>query len=200
MNNPKLIYNFPIKIFFIDWDDTLFNTSELYTHSKINNIHPLKNNLRCFSSLDDSIYKFLSFLIKKGDVYIISNASKIWILDSCKNYLPKTFKLFDFLNIYSAYDHYIKNNEFEGTLFKYFLMKKILIKYQHKNITILNIGDSDYEKDACINLMKNKSKNLLHISIIKLKENPNTQTIISQLSNIIFNFDKYITKDNIVYL
>lgn len=200
----KLIYNFPINIFFIDWDDTIFNTSEL----NINSFKFNKNllNLKEFSNfkiLDDYVFDFLIFLLKKGDIYIISNASKSWILTSCKIYMPKVFSIFHYLKIHSSFDEWsILNNGkfFDGTDCKFNTMKNILKIYKNINIRILNIGDSDYEKNAAINILNLNYKNIKNISIIKLKDNPNLQIIISQLIFLKNNYINILSNNSIIYL
>ena len=73
-------------MFIFDWDDTLLFTSYLKAKKITEFTEETKKEL---NDLDDIVCKILDFSLKKGYVFIITNALDGWINYSSKMYLPE---------------------------------------------------------------------------------------------------------------
>lgn len=116
-----------------DWDDTLFPTS-YYSQYNLNKYEIVL--------LDNSIYELLKKLIIKYTIYIISNASLIWIHESI-NLLPLTKSfIYEHCTIISAQDNYGTDPDIYH--WKYYSFENII----KDTGFYLSIGDGDCEKQA----------------------------------------------------
>jgi hypothetical protein len=182
-------------IFIIDWDDTLFPTNWV-TKNEINitNLDSYNKYKLFFIELDNILSNVINSLNKLGNIFIVSNASYLWI-KNCLSVLPYTNKLINAfnINIISARDNYINKNpsiiEWKVSCFQDILINildNINGKFDEKNyLNIISIGDANYEYVALINLNSFFQINKLDINYllknIKFIEKPEFNTIIEQL-------------------
>ena len=200
----KIVYNLPLKIIFIDWDDTLFLTTELLNmailyKTDVFNLNITKELNQKLNNLENHVYNLLLFLKDIGNLYIITNATKSWVYKSCLYFMPNIYNFIKTINIVSAYDEFNNNFALENTNgedWKYYTMLNISNMYINKNIQLISIGDSNYEKNAVIKLQNSFNLNIL---ILKLKEFPTIDILIYQFIYVINNL-KTLQANNIYYL
>jgi hypothetical protein len=187
-----------LKIIFIDFDDTIYPSS--FYKNKI-----ISNSLIC-KTLEDIIFKFFKkcFSITKH-VFIISNASKSWIIDCISNNYPKLLSILNIhKNIISAYDLYFNSchslNLTKKFTFQY-IFNDILLNSNstYNNIHIISIGDGFYEKKALKNVCINNDK-YNKILIIKknfiFKQLPTDIEIIKQITYLSNTFISNLNTSN----
>ena len=139
-------------------------------------------------------------LSKKLNVNIISSRNKYYKLFPNN---PTLWKYYTFNDIIYKYINNFniskpeenKENEMLLPVFTTVINNclKCICKKELKNIEIISVGDSDYEKYAIYEMRKNKYIINLITKIIKLISTPDTYQIIKQLK-LIENFFESITK------
>lgn len=154
-------------LFIFDWDDTLFPTT--YITSNFRDLYSVN-----FNSLDVFLYNFFSFLIRYGDILIVTNANKKWI-DILLYFLPNTKNILSKYNIISARDQATTKN-YNDWKTEIFLKN---INYINKYNIIFNVGDSECEHIALKKLLV-KLNNKKTISY-KFITNPSYLQLIVEL-------------------
>ena len=170
-------------LFIYDWDDTLFPTSFLFNEGLID-VNDLSEKLiNLFSILEEIIINILTFSIKKGEVYIITNSSIGWFKYSSDKYYPNLRYLLDKIKIISARDAYEKAYPGQN---KFWKSKSFLdLRKEINNNLVTNmicLGDSLIELEAAKTLASQLNNSF--VKTIKFKENPEFEDLIKQLNLI----------------
>ena len=146
-------------LIFFDWDDTLLCSSFLieYSQQDINkNIlnQTNKNSYKYYmNNLEIIVYNLLETSINYGDTYIITNASKNWVIYSSFKYFPKVIQLFNKIRIISARDAYENQFPNQTKFWKLAVFMDIANLYNKNLVTnIISIGDSSIENEAAFKL------------------------------------------------
>ena len=191
-NAVKRKYN---SLIFFDWDDTLLCSSFLIDNSqKENNKNILnqtnKNSYKYYmNNLENIVYNLLQTSINYGDTYIITNASKNWVIYSSFKYFPKVIQLFNKIRIISARDAYENQFPNQTKFWKLAVFMDIANLYNKNLVTnIISIGDSSIENEAAFKLSCLFSE--CYIKTIKFQEEPNPNHLLKQLKLVLkkFNF------------
>ena len=191
-NTVKRKYN---SLIFFDWDDTLLCSSFLIEYSQQENkknILNQKNNSsykNYLNNLENIVYNLLQTSINYGDTYIITNASKNWVIYSSFKFFPKVIQLFNKIRIISARDAY--ENEFpnQTKFWKLAVFMDIANLYNKNLVTnIISIGDSSIENEAASKLSYLFTE--CYIKTIKFQEEPKPYHLLKQLKLVLkkFNF------------
>ena len=168
---------------FFDWDDTLLCSTFLIEKENKN------LNKKHISQLENIVYNLLQLSLNYGDTYIITNASKNWVLYSSMIYFPKIIQLFNKIKIISARDAYEKNFPNNNKFWKLAVFMDITNLYNKNLITnIISIGDSLIENEAAFKLSSIFSE--CYIKTIKIQEESKPELLLKQLKLILkqFNF------------
>jgi hypothetical protein len=168
-------------LFILDWDDTLFCTSEVANLNDLEDNNNLSQSQKVkFSKLEKEVKKILQKCIEKGETYIITNSEPGWVQYSCQKYFPSIIGLLDQLNIISARGLYENQFPFDSYMWKINAFNDIVNLYNPNLLSnIMCIGDSFSEIQACKNL-SNIFKNAF-IKTIKFKENPSIDELILEI-------------------
>jgi len=184
------------RLIMLDWDDTLFPTS----WTVIKAIDLTDSNVRqkyvsYFTELDDILSKFLHKCTNKGQVFIVTNAVKRWVVTS-SNVLPKTKKIIDDkIFIISARDLFQQKNPNNMEKWKKYTFEQIVNKHDFKKQEntnfehIISIGDAEYEFNALINLYSHKNKKRI-LKSIRFLATPTYDSLIDQLEVLYDTIDK----------
>ena len=182
-------------LIFFDWDDTLLCSSFLieYSQQDINKniLNQNNNNLyqKYLNNLEIIVYNLLETSINYGDTYIITNASKNWVIYSSFKYFPKVIQLFNKIRIISARDAYENQFPNQTKFWKLASFIDIANLYNKNLVTnIISIGDSFIENEAAFKLSSLFSE--CYIKTIKFKEEPKPYQLLKQLKLVLkkFNF------------
>lgn len=155
-------------IVILDFDDTLFPTTEYNKNSIIDN-----------EKVYENIKKFLDIMkVFSQIIYIITNASEEWVKHCFVNILKKPLDCLDYINIISTVDKGY-NNGVDISLWKQVAYEKVLNTYlqSDKNI-LLFIGDNQYDRDGALYIKKTYPDHI--IKSIKYKILPTIDTLIKQ--------------------
>ena len=164
-----------VKIVF-DWDDTLFPTSWLI---EINGGYNLVNNLYVEIKMKEYIPVLISTIKMAkslGEVIIITNARRYWVIDCLSFWLKDVKGFFDNITVISARDCFASFlPEDNPTMWKCMAFDRELTNCD----MMISIGDSDAEKDG-IKFAKEATKTRIIIKTIKLVENPSITELMIQ--------------------
>jgi hypothetical protein len=197
-------------LFFVDYDDTLLCSDLLYSEAKNQKIEVLnmiinpKLNVK-LKKLENKIIEFLQYLKLKGDVIILTNATTSWVYNSSLKFMPKVNNFLKEIKVVSAYEKYKEKNPnlTDENIYHWKLhtFSSIINKIKNKNLNIISIGDSDYERYAVevLNdeMQLKKNLNIKSIQNIKFIENPNITKIIIQLNMINLNLNYFLKSDEV---
>ena len=172
-----------------DWDDTLLCTTFL-TKNGVYDENLILNDKEKekVSKLEFSVLKLLTLAIKKGNVYIITNAGQGWVEYSCEKYYPSVFKLLKKINIISARGEYEKlypNDSRKWKIQSFLNMQKFFNLNLVTNIICL--GDSFIEIDAG-HILASKFTQAF-IKTVKFRESPKPEELNKQLTLVADQFD-----------
>lgn len=191
-NVVKRKYN---SLIFFDWDDTLLCSSFLIEYSQQENnknILNQKNNSsykNYLNNLENIVYNLLQTSINYGDTYIITNASKNWVIYSSFKFFPKVIQLFNKIRIISARDAYENQFPNQTKFWKLAVFMDIANLYNKNVVTnIISIGDSSIENEAASKLSYLFTE--CYIKTIKFQEEPKPYHLLKQLKLVLkkFNF------------
>jgi hypothetical protein len=169
-----------------DWDDTLFATSFLMSNGR--NANTKNNSIDMISKLEKNIFILLEMCIKKGNVYIITNAEAGWVEQSSKQYYPNLQKLLSKVTIISARDKYHLFFPADPEFWKIQAFLDITKTIEKDKVAnIICIGDSHIEIEAGNKLREQLSEPF--IKTIKLRECPHPFELNKQITLIINKFD-----------
>lgn len=157
-------------IVIIDWDDTLFPTS-----------NPPKST-KSYKLLDNTLHSLLTTILSYAKVYIVTNATTKWISISSSS-IPKTRKLIKTsIPVISGRDRYKKQNI---NLWKKIIFNNIIKSNNSSNLNIVSIGDADYEYQALIYSYRTFHNNYYkHIRFMKYSFNVLIEQLVILKRNI----------------
>jgi hypothetical protein len=153
----------------LDFDDTLFPTSEYNRNKNIdtdktyNSITKIINTIRIFSQI----------------IYIITNASEEWVIYCFKHILNKPLDCLENVKIISTIDKGY-TNDIHNSFWKKVAYEKVLTEYldcYSENI-FLFIGDSPYDRDGALHIMNSYPQH--KVKSIKYQILPSLQALIKQ--------------------
>lgn len=184
-------------LFFVDWDDTLLASNYLKSkgYSLDNNIQITEEDIKKFDTLGEAIINLLEYMLKFGDVHIVSNSEHGWIRLSSTKFMPNVLQYLEnklwyrkimihsvrragkspkelielktdnFTRIYHGYCYYLDDS-----------------KLEHPDISIVSLGDSTTDRKAVFNMLSiNKQLCIKHVKLIEV---PTIDTLISELKYI----------------
>lgn len=181
-----------------DWDDTLLNTTHIFNEMerldvKIDEIAENPDMKKFLLEIDIISTKLVTETLKHGDVWIITNSKNGWCQWSCKQFLPKLWKVIEQIPIISAqffYESYFKELN-QSTIEWKFQTMNFLIKDGFDQVLI--VGDSE---DEIISGLKIKHIRKYNVTTIKFVPDPDSKEILRQqnevllkLSNILINLN-----------
>jgi hypothetical protein len=170
-----------------DWDDTLFPTS-LGSHLISKDVNSL-----LLKKLDKKIYKLINKCLLTSTVIIVSNATRPWIIHSCKLAYPQTYQLFNkSVTVISARDMCNKIQEHDMNVWKIrtcraYLDMKPQIKY------VISLGDS-IQDEITINALKKIYKNKL-FTFVKFQQAPTVELLYKEIKYVSKKLNKLMKKE-----
>ena len=187
--NPSMKPKQHNSIIIFDWDDTLFPTSFLTPGGIFNEDIKLsevdKNKLLI---LEQCTFTLLNEAIKKGNVYIITNAGKGWVEYSANKFYPSIKNFLSEIEIISARGEYEKMYPGNSRQWKIQAFLTLLKYVDIKLVTnIICIGDSLFEMEAGRILASKFTK--AFIKTVKFKEVPKLDELIKQLKLVCNQFN-----------
>ena len=189
-NNLKNLYN---SLIVFDWDDTLFPTSYLAGNGYFskNNFLPKKEEekiLKKIEKLEKNVIELINLSLRKGKVYIITNAVSGWVEYTSYYFYPNFYKILDKIKIISARRDW--EDAFPDNIIKWKMQAFLNLKNFFNNTFVTNIiclGDSMLEIEAG-KFLANCFKEAF-IKTIKFKENPKPEELNKQLTLVINQFN-----------
>lgn len=176
---------------FLDWDDTLMCTYFLLQKEK----KLTEEELNLVHSLGEAVSDLISLCKKNGNVYILTNSSRAWVLSTAKNYLQINSEILEGIYIFSGRDKYSKNYPISQWKTIAYTELSHVLEYSKR---ILCIGDSitDVEEGKKIkSLYKDVS-----VATVKFLSHPNNPVkIINEIRLVIKNFDKLLNSNYNMY-
>jgi hypothetical protein len=152
-NNSKLSVARDATVVICDWDDTLFPTSWVNDNNiNLTDIRSRYMYARYFDALDKHLSNTVKRIKKHGDLMIITNATRQWVLITL-TVLPKTKEALDDVPIISARESFQNHcgiQEWKKYTFKAELAKEGRTHYKN----IVSIGDAHYEHHALVGLYR----------------------------------------------
>lgn len=174
----------------IDWDDTLYPSSWLMNKSiDITNPTSRYKYIENFENLDTHLSKMLLFLLRFGDILIITNAMPTWI-ELSSSVLPKTRKVLKNIDIISARERYQNGNKMSEWKKQTFLDEMIARNTYKKYNNILSLGDAEFEYNALINLFDKNFIPNKYLKAIKFIKSPDYDTVVEQIKIVHDNIQK----------
>jgi hypothetical protein len=184
-NIPEKKYN---SIIIFDWDDTLLPTSFLNSKGTYNAFRQFtKNERKRLLELENLVLQLLTLSVKKGDVYIITNADKKWVENSSKIFYPSISNILKKIKIISAKNKYQKRYPSRIWKIKAFINLANDIDLQ-KITNIICSGDSAFEIEAARILATKFTE--AFIKTIKFKEKPDLEEVYKQIKFVLCQFNK----------
>lgn len=194
-------------IFFFDWDDTFFPTSDLDQKKDID-----------WDSLSNEVLKVFKEIDKLGLLIIVTNSENGWVMQSAKKYMPSIVKELQKIEILSARSMYegkkdliedgstvkamvyaanqmAKNKvvskskpvyvkQAEQTNWKFLTFLSVLSKFYHYKdlmFRLVSVGDSVTEKNALSKIGSLELTIVKSVQTIKFCNNPSSNQIEQQL-------------------
>lgn len=175
-------------IIIFDWDDTLLPTSFLNSKGTYNAFRQFTNDERKrLLELENLVLQLLTLSVKKGDVYIITNADKKWVDNSSKIFYPSISNILKKIKIISAKNKYQKRYPSRIWKIKAFINLANDIDLQ-KITNIICSGDSAFEIEAARILATKFTE--AFIKTIKFKEKPELDEVYKQIRFVLCQFNK----------
>jgi len=180
----------------IDWDDTIFPSSllsrldlDIFSKGASKELS-VKYPQIDMKQLDVVTSKFFTLSPNYGMVIIVTNADKGWVELSCKEFLPKTWKVLKENAILIISARYLYANEYPSkpVLWKYKTFLDIFDRMYpsincKQNLNCVSIGDSESEKLALFNSASHISQNPFAKSL-KFIESPTLDALLYQLTYV----------------
>ena len=175
-------------IIIFDWDDTLLPTSFLNSKGTYNAFRQITRDERQrLLELENLVLQLLTLSVKKGDVYIITNADKKWVENSSKIFYPSISNILKKIKIISAKNKYQKRYPSRIWKIKAFINLANNIDLQ-KITNIICSGDSAFEIEAARILATKFTE--AFIKTIKFKEKPELDEVFKQIRFVLCQFNK----------
>jgi len=175
-------------IIIFDWDDTLLPTSFLTPGGIFNenmNLSDIENEK--LLKLEQAVFKLLTEAVKKGNVYIITNAGHGWVEYSANRFYPSIMPILEKIKIISARGEYEKIFPGNSRQWKIEAFLNLQENINIKLVTnIICIGDSLFEMEAG-RILASKFKEAF-IKTIKFREAPKLDELLKQLKLVCAQF------------
>jgi hypothetical protein len=173
-----------MSVLFVDYDDTLFPTTQIM----------MKNyNEEKMLELEKKIIIFLSGAVDIFSyIYIVSNASEVWIRHTLHQYMSKlntfikiTKKIFvlSASDIFPRYDAVKRKEKIFSTFLSCSDVKESM-----------SIGDSDVDTAAYKNAVKSLNNRKHLEKVVKLHEGPDMSDMIFQIEFLSKNIKSYVNE------
>ena len=172
-----------------DWDDTLLCTTFL-TKNGVYDENLILNDKEKekVSKLEFSVLKLLTLAIKKGNVYIITNAGQGWVEYSAEKYYPSVFKVLKKIKIISARGEYERQYPNDSRMWKIQAFLNMQKEFNSNLVTnIICLGDSFIEIEAG-HILASKFTQAF-IKTVKFRESPKPEELNKQLNLVADQFD-----------
>ena len=172
-----------------DWDDTLLCTTFL-TKNGVYDENLILNDKEKekVSKLEFSVLKLLTLAIKKGNVYIITNAGQGWVEYSCEKYYPNVLNVLKKIKIISARGEYEEKYPNDSRMWKIQAFLNMQKEFNSNLVTnIICLGDSFIEIEAG-HILASKF-NQAFIKTVKFRESPKPEELNKQLNLVADQFD-----------
>ena len=176
-----------------DWDDTILPTSFLTPRGIFDDKNELNpKEAARIHKLEETVKNLLSIAVKKGGIYIITNAGERWVQFSAKKYYPSVEEILNKIKVISARSLY--ESKYPNDSKKWRIEAFLNIKKNVNNDLIANIiclGDSVFVMEAGRIL----ASKFIHavIKTIKFRENPKPEELNKQLNNVYNKFNSIYT-------
>ena len=140
------------------------------------------------SKLEFSVLKLLTLAIKKGNVYIITNAGQGWVEYSCEKYYPNVLNVLKKIKIISARGEYEEKYPNDSRMWKIQAFLNMQKEFNSNLVTnIICLGDSFIEIEAGKFLAS--KFNQAYIKTVKFREFPKPDELNKQLNLVYNQFD-----------
>jgi len=172
-----------------DWDDTLLCTTFL-TKNGVYDENLILNDKEKekVSKLEFSVLKLLTLAIKKGNVYIITNAGQGWVEYSCEKYYPNVLNVLKKIKIISARGEYEEKYPNDSRMWKIQAFLNMQKEFNSNLVTnIICLGDSFIEIEAG-HILASKFTQAF-IKTVKFRESPKPEELNKQLTLVADQFD-----------
>ncbi|CAH6418945.1 Hypothetical protein POVN_LOCUS671 [uncultured virus] len=163
---------------FIDWDDTLFPSTDLARLGyKVTTSKPAPDSLlgKQLANLEAVVSQLLIQCIAYGTVVIVTNSEHGWVQKSAKHFMPSLVPLLDELTVMSARSLFERDRPFAYETWKYLAFKSALEKAALPQMNILSLGDNAVEHKAAQRLGTDES--LRWIKTVKYHARPTIEIL-----------------------
>jgi len=175
-------------IIIFDWDDTLLPTSFLTPGGIFNenmNLNDIEKEK--LLKLEQAVFKLLTEAVKKGNVYIITNAGNGWVEYSANRFYPSIMPILEKIKIISARGEYEKIFPGNSRQWKIEAFLNLQKSIDIKLVTnIICIGDSLFEMEAG-RILASKFT-VAFVKTIKFREAPKLDELLKQLKLVCAQF------------
>jgi len=172
-----------------DWDDTLLYTSFLHQCQDRSVPPSTKKQLQ---SIERCTRELLEAALELGQTFIITNAMKGWVEDSCSKYMPSVAPVLQRVQIISARSaHESESRDISEWKRRAFLQLQKLLEAQVVT-NLISIGDSQFELMA-VNDLGEQFANCI-VKTIKLQECPTPQELMKELELLVPKFKAIVQK------
>lgn len=190
--NPNEQKFFQHTLIIFDWDDTLFATTFLFPNSNNPNgeesVSLTPKEIQRMKKIQKLVIGLLEKSIKKGDVFIVTNAAPGWVEYSASIYYPSIFPILQKVKVISARGEYESEYPLNPRMWKIEAFNAIVKNIDYDQITnIVCAGDSPAEMEASKNIAARFSR--VCIKTIKFKQFPNLKELVMQLQTVSKQFD-----------
>ncbi len=167
----------------VDWDDTLFPSSWFsalqISLKQSDELSSEQSNL--LMAVEYSIVGLLSNLARLGQVVIVTNASKEWVVEGCSRLMPIVKEHLSRVRVCSARDSFATVHPESPAMWKREAFSEAIDQYMESRESfpichVLSIGDSNDERRA-LHMVRRRMKNVLAKSI-KMVERPSIQVLL----------------------
>jgi hypothetical protein len=177
----------------LDWDDTLFPTSNLNPVDETSYDRLYDANWESLEAIEDLAITLIERCRSIAHVVIVTNAKRGWVEFSSSVFMPKLHEiLMKHIKIISARDNYEEKHPYDSFKWKEMafldLWEDSDLQLDKAAITnFIAMGDADYEMDAA-RVFCSKSDRCL-LKLIKLGESPRYEELRKELQCVVDRFD-----------
>ena len=175
-------------LFIFDYDDTFLPTNHFFR----TNFILTSKDFVILQGISQKVKLLLTYCLSQGTVYVISNASKTWLIQTSVSCLQLPLNLLKKINIITSQDLYNdlpsdkrKEKAFDELNNEFIKAKKVI-----------NIGDSN-DEFLCAQRIRLKYKHLSLVNI-KFQYEPSLVSLDKELKYLIEHIEEFVyTNDNL---